>query len=234
MAKSFVQNVAKNIQPRTTPDFRPITSTRLLHTIFAYTILGWIADMLEWNQREGQHGFQSTKRVEEHLPTLNIILDRTFFFFKLFNAPAIVDFQPWFLSPLCRKNVGFDEFYGGAQLEDIGPVDHIFIGSRSLNPTAGTRAWGGGLRPLWIETFGINIVNFSSNFAVHKTPGLYFVQDTWIENRIWREYWKTWSAVAVMALRRRNFLPLERFGWLENSCYAMNTQRWYEYTADFC
>ena len=82
------------------------------------------------------------------------------------------------ISPPCRKNVGFDEFYGGTQLEDIGRVDHIFIGSRSLNPTAGTRAWGGGLRPLWIETFGINIVNPSANFAVHRTAGFYFVQDT--------------------------------------------------------
>ena len=26
------------------------------------------------------------------------------------------------------------------------------------------------------------------------------------------KYWKTWSAIAVMALRRRNFLPLEKFG----------------------
>ena len=81
-------------------------------------------------------------------------------------------------SPVCRKNVGFDEFYGGAQLEGIGRVDHIFIGSRNLSPTAGTKAWGDGLRPLWIETFGINIVNLSSNFAVHRTTGFYFVQDT--------------------------------------------------------
>ena len=36
----------------------------------------------------------------------------------------------------------------GAQLGGIGRVDHIFIGSRGLNPTAGTKAWGDGLRPL--------------------------------------------------------------------------------------
>ena len=37
------------------------------------------------------------------------------------------------------------------------------------------------------------------------------------------EYWKTWSAIPVVALRRRNLLPLERFGWLENSCYEYTT-----------
>ena len=33
------------------------------------------------------------------------------------------------------------------------------------------------------------------------------------------EYWKTWSAIAVVAFRRRNLLPLKRFRWLENSYY---------------
>ena len=37
------------------------------------------------------------------------------------------------------------------------------------------------------------------------------------------ENWKRWSAIAVMALRRRNFLPLGRFGRLENSCYEYTT-----------
>ena len=52
------------------------------------------------------------------------------------------------ISPLYRNNAGLDEFSGGAGLEDIGRVDRIFIGTRSLNPTADTRAWGGGVRPL--------------------------------------------------------------------------------------
>lgn len=87
MAKSFVQNVAKNIQ----------TSRH------SYTILGRIANMVEWNQRGGQHEFQSTKRVEEHLPTLNVILD-SFFLTRLFNGPAIVDFQPCFSKAFDRVN----------------------------------------------------------------------------------------------------------------------------------
>ena len=37
------------------------------------------------------------------------------------------------------------------------------------------------------------------------------------------EYWKTWSAIPVVALRRRNLLPLEKFWRLENSCYEYTT-----------
>ena len=75
---------------------------------------------------------------------MNIFLDRA----NIKTWSHICCLSYYNTSPLCRKNVGFDEFYGGAQLEDIGRVDHIFIGSRSLNLTAGKRAWGGGLRSL--------------------------------------------------------------------------------------
>ena len=45
--------------------------------------------------------------------------------------------------------------------------------NKATSPTAGTKAWAGGLRPLRIETFGINIANFSPNFAVlNTTTGL--------------------------------------------------------------
>ena len=40
---------------------------------------------------------------------------------------------------------GFDEFYGGAYVEHIELVAHIFIGSQNFNLTAGTRVWGHGL-----------------------------------------------------------------------------------------
>ena len=40
----------------------------------------------------------------------------------------------------------------------------------------GYKAQAGGLRPLRMETFGINIPNFSSNFPVHTTTGLNFLQ----------------------------------------------------------
>ena len=48
------------------------------------------------------------------------------------------------------------------------------------------------------------------------------------------EYWKTWSAIPVVALRRRNLLPLERFGWLENSCYEYRTlvRIWLVFSSD--
>ena len=45
----------------------------------------------------------------------------------------------------CHQSVGFDEFYGGADLEHIELVAHIFIGNQNFNLTAGTRAWGHGL-----------------------------------------------------------------------------------------
>ena len=41
-----------------------------------------------------------------------------------------------------------DSFYNGAGLDGIGWADHIFRGSRNLNPTAGRKALGGGLTRL--------------------------------------------------------------------------------------
>ena len=40
------------------------------------------------------------------------------------------------------------------------------------------------------------------------------------------DYSKTWSCILVFAFRRRNLLPLKTG--------ATNTQRWYEYTSEFC
>ena len=45
------------------------------------------------------------------------------------------------------------------------------------------------------------------------------------------EYWKTWSAIPVVALRRRN-CGWKRLGDWKTA--AMNIQRCYECTADFC
>ena len=37
------------------------------------------------------------------------------------------------------------------------------------------------------------------------------------------DYWKTWSAIPDVAFRHRNLLPLERYGWLENSSNEYTT-----------
>ena len=40
-------------------------------------LVGRIEDPLEWNQPEEQRGFRSDRRIEEHLLTLNVIVDKT-------------------------------------------------------------------------------------------------------------------------------------------------------------
>ena len=68
--KTLFKMLPKTLKPRTTTDFRPIAS-------FAYMILGRIEGTLETNQPEEQHGFRSKRRLEEHLLTFNVILDKT-------------------------------------------------------------------------------------------------------------------------------------------------------------
>ena len=75
--KTLFKMLPKTLKPRTTTDFRPIANIRLFYKIFAYMILGRIEDTLETSQPEEQHGFRSKKRIEEHLLTFNVILDKT-------------------------------------------------------------------------------------------------------------------------------------------------------------
>ena len=63
--------------------------------------------------------------------------------------------------------VGFHEFDLGTRLEQIELGAHIFTGSRNLNRSVGTGALGNGRMLLQTGTFGINMANPSSNFAVH-------------------------------------------------------------------
>ena len=75
--KTLFKMLPKTLKPRTTTDFRPIANIRLFYKIFAYMILGRIEDTLETSQPEEQHGFRSKRRIEEHLLTFNVILDKT-------------------------------------------------------------------------------------------------------------------------------------------------------------
>ena len=58
-------------------DFRPIASLRLLYKIFAYLMLGRMEDTLEDSQPEEQHGFRKQRKIEEHLLTANLCLQKT-------------------------------------------------------------------------------------------------------------------------------------------------------------
>ena len=71
-----------NMLPKTrgtksTSDFRPIAVVRLLYKTFAYLVLGRIKATLDTAQPEEQHGFRADRRIEEHLLTTNIVLDKT-------------------------------------------------------------------------------------------------------------------------------------------------------------
>ena len=59
-------------------DFRPIASLRLLCKTFSYVLLSRIGAISDADQPEEQHGFRKGRRVEEHLLTANLIIDKSF------------------------------------------------------------------------------------------------------------------------------------------------------------
>ena len=67
----------KSHRARVPADFRPIANLRLLYKVFAYLVLGRIEATLEQHQPEEQHGFRSGRRIEEHLLTANMVIDKT-------------------------------------------------------------------------------------------------------------------------------------------------------------
>ena len=66
----------KNLRAMHASDFRPIAKLRLLYKVFAYLILGRIEHTPDTYQPEEQHGFRSKYRLEEHLLTANLFLDK--------------------------------------------------------------------------------------------------------------------------------------------------------------
>ena len=69
--------LAKHRKATLVTDFRPIASIRLFYKIFAYMILHRIEPCLDSHQPEEQHGFRAGRRLEEHLLTANLFLDKT-------------------------------------------------------------------------------------------------------------------------------------------------------------
>ena len=66
----------KKVHSIQTSDFRPIANIRLFYKVFAYMVLNRIENVLELEQPEEQHGFRPGRRIEEHLLTTNILLDK--------------------------------------------------------------------------------------------------------------------------------------------------------------
>ena len=66
----------KKLHSIQTSDFRPIANIRLFYKEFAYMFLARIENSLELGQPEEQHGFRPGRKIEEHLLTTNILLDK--------------------------------------------------------------------------------------------------------------------------------------------------------------
>lgn len=68
--------LAKKAKAVHASDFRPIAMVRLLYKTFAYMVLGRIESMLDKHQPEEQHGFRKRYRIEKHLLTANLLVDK--------------------------------------------------------------------------------------------------------------------------------------------------------------
>ena len=62
---------------------------RLLYKIFVYLVLGGIEATLEQHQPQEQHGFKNGRRIEEHLLTANLVIDKAL----LANVPFWISIE---------------------------------------------------------------------------------------------------------------------------------------------
>ena len=75
--KTLFSMLPKKTWPLQPADFRPIATIRLLYKTFAYLLLRRLEHLLEAGQPEEQHGFRPGRRLEEHLVTANLMLDKS-------------------------------------------------------------------------------------------------------------------------------------------------------------
>ena len=75
--KTLFTMLPKKTRAKLVTDFRPIANIRLLYKVFAYMILARVEQSLESFQPKAQHGFRSGRRMEEHVLTTNLILDKS-------------------------------------------------------------------------------------------------------------------------------------------------------------
>ena len=61
----------------TTLEFKPISNARMMYKLFARMVPGRVENVLDAAQPEEQHGFRPERRIEEHLVTANLVLDKT-------------------------------------------------------------------------------------------------------------------------------------------------------------
>ena len=121
----------KKLRAMHASDFRPIANLRLLYKVFAYLILGRIEHTPDTYQPEEQHGFRSKYRLEEHLLTANLFLDKAtahgipvwlvsldlskafdrLHSLTLWNALRAFFFFFFFLTPFCRDRSQVRELF---------------------------------------------------------------------------------------------------------------------------
>ena len=75
--RTFFKMLPKTKAAKSVSDFRPIANVCLLYKLFAYLMLGRMEDALEASQPEEQHGFRQGRRIEEHLLTANVCLQKS-------------------------------------------------------------------------------------------------------------------------------------------------------------
>ena len=75
-SRTLFQMLAKTARAQQPSDFRPIANIRLLYKTFAFMILGRIEALLEAHQPEEQHGFRKHRRMDEHLLSATLFLDK--------------------------------------------------------------------------------------------------------------------------------------------------------------
>ena len=76
MVQDVVQHVAEKNKAITTCGLQTNCKHLFLIQNFAYFLLGRLEQFLEAGQPEEQHGFQPGRRLEEHLVTANLVLDK--------------------------------------------------------------------------------------------------------------------------------------------------------------
>ena len=68
--------LAKTSRARIVSDFRPVANLLLLYKLYSYMILHRIAPVLDSGQPEEQLGFRRGRRMEEHLLTADLVVDK--------------------------------------------------------------------------------------------------------------------------------------------------------------
>jgi len=74
--KTLFVMLAKSASSQTTSDFRPIACARILYKLYSYLLLQRIEHALEDAQPEEQAGFRPGRRLEEHLLSATLLLEK--------------------------------------------------------------------------------------------------------------------------------------------------------------